>query len=145
MASEGEEEPSGGADGAGAPPGGGSGGGGDRPASLTQLRELFDRMRMKDGRTVAEAEAARPKVLPSFDLAAVAALLRGEGGVPDDASENPPPRAARRVIVMCGAGISVSAGIPDFRTPGSGLYDNLQASQPRSRTPPPPSARLPRG
>mmetsp|Transcript_564 Transcript_564/g.1666 ORF Transcript_564/g.1666 Transcript_564/m.1666 type:complete len:617 (-) Transcript_564:1308-3158(-) len=34
---------------------------------------------------------------------------------------------ARNVVVMLGAGASVSAGIPDFRTPGTGLYS--QASK----------------
>ena len=33
---------------------------------------------------------------------------------------------AKNIVVLCGAGVSVSAGIPDFRTPGLGLYDNLQ-------------------
>jgi len=34
-------------------------------------------------------------------------------------------REARRAVVLTGAGVSVPSGIPDFRSPGTGLWENV--------------------
>uniref|UniRef100_A0A383W007 Deacetylase sirtuin-type domain-containing protein n=1 Tax=Tetradesmus obliquus TaxID=3088 RepID=A0A383W007_TETOB len=65
-----------------------------------------------DGSKALLQQLKREPVLPSLDLAGVAALISSG--------------KARRIITMSGAGISVSAGIPDFRTPGTGLYSQLE-------------------
>jgi NAD-dependent deacetylase sirtuin 2 len=65
--------------------------------------------------TAAEIEALRPPPvagLSSFTLEGIASYIKSG--------------RARRIVVACGAGMSCAAGIPDFRTPGTGLYDNLQ-------------------
>ena len=33
---------------------------------------------------------------------------------------------AQSIVVMAGAGISTASGIPDFRSPSTGIYANLQ-------------------
>ncbi|KAK4156770.1 DHS-like NAD/FAD-binding domain-containing protein [Chaetomidium leptoderma] len=58
-------------------------------------------------------EDTPPLTLSDRSLAAVADLIK--------------TGYARRIVVMTGAGISTAAGIPDFRSPETGLYANLAA------------------
>ena len=55
------------------------------------------------------AASGAPRAAATGGAARVAGLLRG----------------ADRAVVLTGAGISVPSGIPDFRSPGTGLWENV--------------------
>ncbi|KAK7037229.1 Sir2 histone deacetylase Hst2 [Paramarasmius palmivorus] len=52
-----------------------------------------------------------PKILERNDLPSLAKYMKSG--------------KCKNVVLMLGAGVSTSAGIPDFRSPGTGLYANL--------------------
>ncbi|KAM8793979.1 NAD-dependent protein deacetylase sirtuin-2 [Eudromia elegans] len=64
-------------------------------------------------RTLGLGSAEPEKLLDELTLEGVSRYLRSG--------------KCRNVVCMVGAGISTSAGIPDFRSPGTGLYSNLQS------------------
>ena len=78
------------------------------------LKGLMDRL--MDKVSLSEAED-RDHILSQeeLDLAGVAKAIK-DGRI-------------QKIGVMTGAGISVAAGIPDFRTPGTGLYSQLEKYQ----------------
>jgi len=53
----------------------------------------------------------QPRLLDTFDLNGVAKYIKEKN--------------VRKALIMMGAGCSVAAGIPDFRSPGTGLYSKL--------------------
>ncbi|KAI9926650.1 hypothetical protein ASPWEDRAFT_724733 [Aspergillus wentii DTO 134E9] len=56
-------------------------------------------------------EKTPPSVLEARNMESVAKYIKDKN--------------VRRIVVMVGAGISTSAGIPDFRSPDTGIYANL--------------------
>ena len=61
------------------------------------------------GRAIVAAAAEHGAVRPNAETARLASMIRESG----------------RVVALTGAGISVPSGIPDFRTPGKGLWENV--------------------
>ncbi|KAI0365715.1 NAD-dependent deacetylase sirtuin-2 [Pilatotrama ljubarskyi] len=64
------------------------------------------------GNQLSEPYDGSPEVLEGRDVRSIAKYMKSS--------------ECRRVFVMLGAGVSTAAGIPDFRSPGTGLYSNLQ-------------------
>ncbi|XP_032062999.1 NAD-dependent protein deacetylase sirtuin-2 [Aythya fuligula] len=79
-------------------------GGAAGEAEMELLRSLL-------ARTLGLGSEPGERVLDELSLPGVARFMRSE--------------RCRRVVCMVGAGISTAAGIPDFRSPGTGLYANL--------------------
>ncbi|XP_069580679.1 NAD-dependent protein deacetylase sirtuin-3, mitochondrial [Brachyistius frenatus] len=72
------------------------------------------------------AGRTRPDAMATRGLSSGGGGASGEQQSLQDVAQNIRDQKYRRVVVMAGAGISTPSGIPDFRSPGSGLYDNLQ-------------------
>ncbi|XP_037994179.1 NAD-dependent protein deacetylase sirtuin-3, mitochondrial isoform X2 [Motacilla alba alba] len=87
-----------------------------------------------DGKGPAGGGAGRIQGSRPFCVSAAARAILGRWGgdkgkeklTLKDVAELLRKKECQRVVVMAGAGISTPSGIPDFRSPGSGLYSNLE-------------------
>ncbi|WIA11354.1 hypothetical protein OEZ85_011475 [Tetradesmus obliquus] len=84
-------------------------------AAAAQLQQLCLEAACSKVPRSLQQQQQQPSLLSSCDLAGIAHYIASG--------------RARNIVVMAGAGLSVSAGIPDFRTPGTGLYSQLQRFQ----------------
>ncbi|CAD7697655.1 unnamed protein product [Ostreobium quekettii] len=81
------------------------------PLDPLQREDILYLMKQLQALSLRKRRTGAP-VLSSFDAEGVAKYIK-ENNV-------------KNIVCMCGAGISVSAGIPDFRTPGTGIYSKVE-------------------
>uniref|UniRef100_H2ZEV4 NAD-dependent protein deacetylase n=1 Tax=Ciona savignyi TaxID=51511 RepID=H2ZEV4_CIOSA len=80
--------------------------------TMDLLKDLFQKFSVATTNVDDDTEEQPEQLLPEVSFKGVAEYIASD--------------KCKNIIVMSGAGISTAAGIPDFRSPGSGLYDNLQ-------------------
>lgn len=95
-------------------PSGAEGGSTDDAGSVAFLQKFMQQLRIITGQDKpGDEESSKPEqFLSEVTFNGVAEFINSS--------------KCKNIVVLCGAGISTAAGIPDFRSPGSGLYDNLQ-------------------
>ncbi|XP_063972468.1 NAD-dependent protein deacetylase Sirt2 [Diachasmimorpha longicaudata] len=93
-------------------PGPSSDGGDDSSSSSMEKIEKYFMQMLKIGSISDDDKKDTKKVLTELTLDGIVEYIKEAG--------------CKKIITMAGAGISTSAGIPDFRSPSSGLYHNLE-------------------
>lgn len=86
----------------------------EEPSSSVNTENLLEQVRRSFSLSLDLMPPKEPpkRVLDSFDIDGIVNYIK--------------TNKCKNIVTMAGAGISTSAGIPDFRSPGSGLYNNLE-------------------